>query len=98
MELKKVNEILGNLLNINPKLLIFVEREDIYNGLSENSYGEGTEGEYNSWCNIYRIKGEDLFLKVIYYTDSYGEERGISGIQFVQEVKKTVKTFKNKEK
>lgn len=96
MDLKKLNNILEDLEYLNEDELKFIRREDIHLGVSGNSYGgsDGVQGEEDSWYMIYKIKSEpDLYLKIKYFSDSYGYGSFIRGIQFVSEITKKVKTF-----
>lgn len=84
--LREINELLGNLRNLrhNPKLK-FIEKVDVNTSISDDSYGDGRMGEEDTYYEIYEIVGEnDLFLKVNWYTDSYGGNEAIEGIEFVK--------------
>lgn len=97
MELEKLNKILSNLQSPNSKELEFVEKVLGHQGVSSNSYGEGVEGEEDVYYNIYKIKEEEnLFLKVEFYTDSYGSNDAPRGVQFVRGVKKQITVYEYK--
>lgn len=86
MELTKVNKLLINLnLNTN-KDLEFVERQEL-----EKPEGQGSYGEYYL---VYKIISEkDMYIKITYVTDSYGENDIVSSIQFVKPKKVTITEF-----
>jgi hypothetical protein len=88
MNLSKLNAILGDLNNIDPKLVEFIKKEEINTPISEED--EGIQGEENTSSKVYKVKGENVFIKVLYYTDSYGYGEYARGIQFVQPIKKEV--------
>ena len=91
MELEKLNKILGKLKN-NPNLQ-FVARQNIHLGVSESSYQEGVQGEEDRYYEIYKILEEDLFVRIEFFTDSYGESPSITGINFVKKQTKTIETY-----
>ena len=93
MELKQLNEILKNISSPNPKLLKYVEKQDISTPINFK-YGDGLQGESNTFCRVYKILSEvDLYLKVNYYTDSYGRGEYINGIEFVKVAQKQVTVY-----
>ena len=82
MDYKKLNNVLKNLDNLK-KVATFVEKVAIKEGK------EGEEGEY--W-SIWKLN-EDLegtFLRVRYFTDSYGDNETLKGVEFVEQVEKKV--------
>ncbi len=96
MDYKKLNEALTNLDNAssNPNLKL-VERVEIRNGV-DDSYGDGVQGEENVYDIIYKIVGssdEDPYIKITYFTDSYGYGSFVRSVQFVYPTTKTVKVF-----
>ena len=91
MELKRLNEILGDLQNNSN--LKFIVRQNIRLGVSGSSYNERVEGEEDTYYKIYEISGEDLFLRVQFFTDSYGSNPIIRGVNFVKKQTKTIDTY-----
>lgn len=87
MDYKKLNSWLNNLNFINSKDLEYIEKQVI----KEIKDPDGEQGEEGVFYKIYRIKSEDnLYLRVEYYTDSYGYGEFIRGVQFVQPKEKQV--------
>lgn len=90
MDYKKLNNLLKNLQNVDSKLLKFVERQTEYE-ITDEDGEQGAEGVY---YNIYEIIGEkDLYLKVEFYTDSYGYNDAPRGVQFVKPVEKKITAY-----
>ena len=91
IEIELLNKILGSI-NRSNKELVFVEKILGYQGIPTNF--EGIQGEYNEYHEIYSIKSlPELFLKVTYNTDSYGDSTYISSTKFVKKVKKEVNIY-----
>ena len=91
IEIDLLNKILGSP-NRNNKELVFVEKILEHQGIPLGY--DGMQGEYNEYHEIYSIKYiPELFLKVTYVTDSYGDTSSISCIKFVRKVKKEVNTY-----
>lgn len=92
MELKKLNELLKNLEYPDAKKLKYVQKDSIRTPISE--MGEGMQGDQNEWAVVYQVLGEnDLYLKIYYYSDSYGGGEYISGVEFVKPTEKVVTVF-----
>jgi len=53
----------------------------------------GSQGDEEIFFNIYKVKEEDLYIKVEHYTDSYGNGDMVRGVQFVSPIEKTVQVF-----
>jgi len=90
MDYKMLNKVLKNLQSPT-KDLEFISKQDIHIGVPDG--GDGSQGDENSYYNIYKFKDEDLYISVEYYTDSYGNGEYIRGIQFVKETEKKVKSY-----
>jgi len=60
----------------------------------DNSYGEGEQGAVGIFHEIYPWDGE-VFLKLTFNTDSYGDNEFVNGIQFVKPVQKMVSSFES---
>jgi hypothetical protein len=93
--LKQINELLGDLRNLgNNKKLKFVQRTDINTPIADSSYVDGIQGEEDLYAEIFKVVDkENVFLRVEYYTDSYGENETIGSISFVEAKEKLVQQF-----
>lgn len=90
LNLVKVNQILTDLRN--NKLLEKVEENYIDRPIRDNN--DGRQGEENTFYRIFKVKNEDnLFVKIEYYTDSYGDGESIQGIEFVKPKEKVVTVY-----
>lgn len=88
LDVQKINSILENLCTYE----LGRKFKKVYESESKNFYDEKSQGEEGERTLIFDV-GEDLFLKVIETSNSYGEESGISSIKFVEEKSKTVKVY-----
>lgn len=94
MRLEKLNKLLENFNNIeNNSLLKFISRENVHMGVSDSSYSDGVQGEEDNYYKIFKIDGESEFLRVEYYTDSYGDNEAVRGVSFVSPVEKVINSF-----
>lgn len=59
----------------------------------DNLRGHESQGEYNEHISIYSLGVDDLHIKIVEFTDSYGDGRYINSIQIVTPVKKEVTDF-----
>lgn len=59
-----------------------------------NFYSEKSQGEEGSRFVVYDVSLPDVYLKVEYRSDSYGDDKGVAGVQFVTAATKTVQEFK----
>ena len=92
MELQLINKLLKNLECIDQKVLKLIKREDISTPIPED--GEGSQGDENVFTKIYQsVEDPNVYIKIEYYTDSYGYGSYIRGVQFVQPIEKTVTVF-----
>ena len=85
MDYKKLNEVFKNLRNI--------KLEKVSTNQSDNFYQEKHQGEEGERIDIYELGFDDLFLKVVTVSDSYGNNELIDSIQFVKPILKQVKDF-----
>lgn len=93
LDLKVINKVLENLENPDPKTCKLMSTENGHMGIS-NDNGDGEPGEYNEIIKLYKISSiKDVLLKVVYTTDSYGDARRITSIQFVKPIKKEITTY-----
>jgi len=92
ISVEKLNKIFKEIQFFpNNKELKYLERQEGHKGVPEAV--EGYQGEYNEYSEIYKINEfDDLFLKVTYNTDSYGENDFVVSIQFAKpkQVNKTI--------
>jgi len=72
-----------------------VSRTRTYNGLGDDSYGDGVQGEYDEFDEIYKSPIDGIFIKLRVQTDSYGNNENVVGIEFVQAKQKVVDTYEN---
>lgn len=87
MELKEINQILSALDEYTLRKTYKVIQT------TNNGYGEERDqSEEGTKTVIYDI-GKEVFLKVVFTSDSYGSESGITSIQFVTAKKKEVLTY-----
>ena len=92
MELKLINSLLANLEYPDQKVLKLIERKDISTPIPDD--GEGSQGDENVYAKVYQsVEDPNVYVKVIYHTDSYGYGAFARGIQFVTPVQKTVTVF-----
>lgn len=91
-----LNKILSNLeCPDNNKELEFAKRIEIDMAVTKSSYGgEGVQGAEDIYAKVYKIKSEDnLFLKIEYFTDSYGDNESVRSVKFVIPSTKTIQVF-----
>lgn len=98
MELENVNKILEDLNHPSKELLEFVSKDRGHSGVSVNTYPgrDGVEGENDQYYMIYKVKSvDDLYLKIEFRTDSYGENDSIVGCQFVVPKEQKITVFES---
>lgn len=92
-----LNKILSNLECLdNNKELEFVDRIEIDMAVTKSSYGngDGVQGAEDIYAKVYKIKSEDnLFLKIEYFTDSYGYNESVRSVKLVIPSTKTIQVF-----
>jgi hypothetical protein len=87
-----INSLFADLETPNPKVLKQVERINISTPISDD--GEGEQGEHNVFAKIYQsVEDPTVYIKVTYFTDSYGCGSFVRNVQFVQPTEKTVISF-----
>lgn len=90
---KVFNKIISNLNYPDSTVLKFIEQKEISTPINSN-YGDGLQGEKNTFYKIYQIiEYPEYYLKVTYFTDSYGDNEYIKGAELVQPVEKLIKVF-----
>ncbi len=91
MDIKKLNEIFGDLENFrssNNEVKRIVEHE------INNSYGEGAQGEEGIAFEIFEVNGLDgYFVKLEIRTDSYGYDERVRGATLVKPIEKKVTVY-----
>jgi hypothetical protein len=93
MQLSQINDLLTNVKNPNKTKLKLVKKE-ITTPLEKDSYGYTPQGSSEEYSNIYEVIGEDnLYLKLSFETDSYGDNDSLVSIQFVKAKQVTVSSF-----
>lgn len=91
IEIELLNRILSNMGRGN-KELSFVDKILGHQGIPSGY--EGMQGEYNEYHEIYSIRSlPELFIKVTYNTNSYGDSERITSTKFVKKVKKEVNIY-----
>ena len=88
LDVQKINSILENLdtYNLGKKYKLVSETE------SKGFHAEKDQGDTGERVLIYDV-GDDLFLRVVEESDSYGYESGIISVKFVQKLEKTVTVY-----
>lgn len=59
---------------------------------SKDFYDEKPQGDVGERVSVFNV-GEDLFLKVIETSDSYGGGVGVSSVKFVERKQKVVEVY-----
>lgn len=86
MDFKQLNELLKDLREIrNGKMVT----KDVVHQID----GEGDMGEEGVSFEVYKIPYDGMHIRLKIVTDSYGDNESIAGIEFVQPIEKTIKTF-----
>lgn len=90
MNLKLINEALSNIgaLRHNHKKFKKVSDNTI-----DNLRGEERQGEYNEIIEVYSLGQDDLHIKLVLRTDSYGDNESVQSIQIVKPIIKQVTDF-----
>lgn len=93
MDFQFLNSLLKNLEYPDQKVLKLIETKEVSTPINRH-YGEGLQGEENVFVKIYQsVQQPTIYIKVMYFTDSYGIGAYVRGIQFVQPIEKTVTVF-----
>ncbi len=92
MDFQFLNSLLKNLEYPDSKVLKMLQKEDISTPIPKD--GEGSQGDENVFVRIYQsVQQPNIYIKVTYFTDSYGYGSYIRGVQFVQPKEKVVTVF-----
>lgn len=89
MNYQKINEVLADLSEYRLSGLY----TKIETTQSSDYYSEKDQGEVGTKEIIYKLDFDDLHLKVLYISDSYGENETIKSVQFVKAVKKEITVY-----
>ena len=90
MNYKLINEALENISNLRYNHKKFKKVSD---NRIDNLKGEERQGEYNELIEIYSLGQDDLHLKLVFRTDSYGDNDFIQSMQIVKPIIKQVTDF-----
>lgn len=85
LELREINKILESLLNKDLEE-VSVELDDFERQIEQGRMGKKTE--------VFEFSNE-LYIKMVTVSDSYGTINGIESIAFVKPVKKEVTIYEN---
>lgn len=90
MNYKLINEALSDIpsLRYNHEKFRKVSKNTI-----DNLRGGEVQGEYNEIVEIYSLGEDDLHLKLVLRTDSYGDNDFVHSIQIVKPIVKQVTDF-----
>ncbi len=90
MNYKLINEALENISNLRYNHKKF---KKVSGNRIDNLKGEERQGEYNELIEIYSLGQDDLHLKLVFRTDSYGDNDFIQSMQIVKPIIKQVTDF-----
>ena len=86
MSYKKINEALSDINQLRSG------RQ--FTKVSENEHTEGEyEGGYTEIAEIYALGEDNLHIKLILRTDSYGDNQSVHSVQIVKPIVKQVTDF-----
>jgi hypothetical protein len=92
MDLQLLNSLLEDLESIDSKKLRLVDKKDLSTPISKDS--DGSQGDENTFEKVYQsVQNPDLYIKILYYTDSYGYGEFIRGVKIVKPIEKVVTVF-----
>lgn len=101
LDLTTVNEILTKTRTISLRY----DCKDFYNLpkdwknisiTTDENFGRESQGDEGECVCIFQVKNlEDVFVKIIFTTDSYGEESKEKYVQFVEQKEKTVTVYES---
>ena len=91
MNYKLINEALSDLGSLRYNLKKF--RKVSSQTIIDNLRGDERQGEYNETIEIYSLAEDDLHLKLVLRTNSYGEDESVHSIQVVKPTVKQVTDF-----
>lgn len=90
MNYKLINEALQDIgaLRYNHKKFKKVSDSKI-----DNLRGDERQGEYDEITEVYDLGADDMYIKLILRTDSYGDNEFVQSIQLVKPVVKKITDF-----
>lgn len=89
---ESLNKILINLGSPHSNsLLKFIKKVDEDTPIRPDE--DGRMGEENTFYQIFQVVGTEFYLRINYYTDSYGNGDYVRGVQIVQPKEKLVTVF-----
>ena len=92
MDFQFLNSLLSNLEYPDQKVLKMVEHKDILTPIPKDR--EGSQGDENVFVKVYQsVKQPDVYIKIEYFTNSYGYGSYVRGVTFVQPKEKVVTIF-----
>lgn len=89
MSLQVINEALADI----PQLRYQKKFKKVSSGKIDNLRGEERQGEYDEIIEVYSLGVDDLHLKIIFHTDSYGDNYSVHSIQIVKPVVKQMTDY-----
>ena len=92
MNYKLINEALKDISELRWKHLKFKKVSD---SKIDNLRGGESEGEYDELIEVYSLGENDLHLKLVLRTDSYGDNEYVHSIQIVKPIVKQVTDFES---
>jgi hypothetical protein len=90
MNYKLINEALNDIPTLRWKHPKFKKVSD---SKVDNLRGEERQGEYDEIVEIYSLGEDDLHLKLVLRTDSYGDNESIHSVQIVKPITKQITDF-----
>ena len=64
----------------------------VLNTMIDNLEGGSAQGEYDEYIEVYSL-GENIYLKLVLITDSYGDNEQLNSIQLVKPIERLVTDF-----
>ena len=90
MNYKLINEALSDISSLRYNHKKFKKVSD---NKVDNLRGRESQGEYDELIEIYSLGEDDLHLKLVLRTDSYGDYEFVHSIQIVKPIQKTIVDF-----
>ena len=90
MDYKLINEALENIETLRYKHKKFIK---VSSSKIDNLNGRESQGEYDELIEVYSLGVNDLHLKIVLRTDSYGDNEYVHSIQIVKPIVKQVTDF-----
>lgn len=87
--IKLINEALKDIYSLRSSKKF----KKVSDSMVDNLRGEERQGEYNEIIEVYSLGMDDLHIKLVLHTDSYGDNETVTSMQIVKPVTKTVQDF-----